>query len=54
MAFSAMPAEYPVTVKYFNWAPVMFGSVIILSLAYYLFWAKKIYRGPVVDVVQEY
>jgi hypothetical protein len=53
LAFSAMPGEYPVTATDFNWAPVMFGGVIILSLAYYLAWARKIYHGPVVHVAQE-
>lgn len=54
LAFSAMPGIYPVTAQDFNWAPVMFGGVIILSMIYYLVWARKIYRGPVVLVQQDY
>ena len=53
LAFSAMSGEYLVTVTTLNWATFMFGSVVILSLAYYLVWARTIYRGPVVHVGQE-
>ena len=52
-AYAAMPGLYPVTPADFNWAPVMFGGVMILSLVYYFVWAMKIYRGPVVLVIQE-
>ena len=44
----ALPAEYPVTAADFNWAPVMFGGVKILSMLYYFVWARRIYKGPVV------
>lgn len=30
-----------------NWAPVMFGGVLILSLVYYFVWGRRIYTGPV-------
>lgn len=50
--YSAMPSVYPVTAADFNWAPVMFGGVALLSLAYYAVWAKSGYHGPVVHVIQ--
>lgn len=50
--YSAMPSVYPVTAADFNWAPVMFGGVGILSMIYYLLWAKSRYHGPVVYVIE--
>lgn len=54
LAYAAMPSVYPVTAADFNWAPVMFGGVMILSLSYYAVWARKSYHGPVVQVVADY
>lgn len=51
--YSAMPGVYPVTATNFNWAPVMFGGAALLSLVYYLIWAKKGYHGPVVHVIHD-
>ena len=48
--FVAFPTEVPVTLSSFNWAPVMFGGVIVLALAYYVIHARKVYDGPVVYV----
>jgi hypothetical protein len=50
MIFIAFPTEVPVTLTSFNWAPVMFGGVVVLALAYYLIHARKVYDGPVVYV----
>jgi choline transport protein len=30
-----------------NWGPVMFGGVFLLSMVYYVFWARHTYTGPV-------
>lgn len=54
LAYSAMPPVYPVTAENFNWAPVMFGGVMFLSMLYYFVWARRIYEGPVVHVVRDY
>ena len=48
--FIAFPTEVPVSLATFNWAPVMFGGVVVLALAYYLIHARKVYDGPVVYV----
>ncbi|KAF2722515.1 putative GABA permease [Polychaeton citri CBS 116435] len=53
LAYSAMPSVYPVTTANFNWAPVMFGAVMLLSLSYYALWARKLYKGPVVHASQD-
>lgn len=52
LVYSAMPGVYPVTTKNFNWAPVMFGGVLFLSLSYYAVYARRIYQGPVVKIQQ--
>ncbi len=50
--YAAIPGLYPVTVSNMNWAPVMFGGVMTLSLVYYALWARKIYEGPMVRVIE--
>ncbi|KAF2718641.1 amino acid transporter [Polychaeton citri CBS 116435] len=45
--FLPWPIEVPVTAENFNWAPVMFVGIMILSALYYILWARKIYKGPV-------
>ncbi|KAK5696833.1 hypothetical protein LTR97_008137 [Elasticomyces elasticus] len=50
--FVPFPAVLPVTVQNFNWAPVIFIGVMLLSALYYQLWAKKRYYGPVVLVQQ--
>lgn len=50
LVYSAMPTAYPVTPQNMNWAPVMFGGIMFLSLTYYYVWARKIYQGPVVKI----
>ena len=48
MVFVPFPVTLPVTAASFNWAPVMFGGVMLISLVYFLLYARKVYRGPVV------
>ena len=50
IVFIAFPTEVPVTLSSFNWAPVMFGGVVLLALAYYIVYARHVYDGPVVYV----
>ena len=52
LAYAVMPSTYPVTAADFNYAPVMFGGVILLPLVYYVIWGKR-YRGPVVHVAKD-
>lgn len=52
--FIAFPTEVPVNLVTFNWAPVMFGGVIVLALGYYLVHARKVYDGPVEYVGSTY
>lgn len=52
--FIAFPTEVPVTLSSFNWAPVMFGGVIVLALGYYFIHARKVYDGPVAYLVSRY
>ena len=47
MIFIAFPTEVPVSLVTFNWAPVMFGGVVVLALGYYIIHARKVYDGPV-------
>ena len=50
VVFIAFPTEVPVTISTLNWAPVMFGGVIVLALVYYLLHAQRVYDGPVIYV----
>ena len=47
IVFLPFPTAIPVTAVYFNWAPVIFGGVMILALLYYFAYARKYYKGPV-------
>ena len=53
LIYSALPTQYPVTAQNMNWAPVMFGGVMLLSLIYYVVKARKTYDGPVVKIAYE-
>jgi choline transport protein len=48
MFFAVIPPEYPVTAANFNWSPVMFLAVMGFATVYYVVYARKVYRGPVV------
>ena len=48
--FSFWPIERPVTVENMNYAVLATGAVVIVSLVYYLVWAKRVYTGPVIEV----
>jgi hypothetical protein len=41
-----MPAYLPVTAATVNYAPVVFVGFVSISLAWYLVWGRKHYRGP--------
>jgi len=48
--FSFWPSAIPVSPATMNYSSLVVGSVVILSLAYYFAWAKKTYKGPVVEI----
>ncbi|GAB1197727.1 hypothetical protein APSETT444_007030 [Aspergillus pseudonomiae] len=48
--FSFFPLTREVDATTMNWGVVIFVSVIIFSLVYYLIYARKVYKGPVVRV----
>lgn len=48
--FAFWPAVNHPDAATMNWAILVFGTVIIFSILYYLVWARKIYSGPVVEV----
>lgn len=50
VVFLPWPVALPVTPQSFNWASVMFAGIMFLSALYYLIWARKVYKGPVVQV----
>ncbi|KAI8955179.1 putative GABA permease [Xylaria longipes] len=47
--FSFWPPFKDVTPETFNWAILVFGTVVSFSVLYYMVWARKIYTGPVVE-----
>lgn len=51
--FAFWPLSTPVTPKSMNWAVVMYGGVVIWSLAYYFSWGKHSYVGPVAVVKRD-
>ncbi|PQE03917.1 amino acid polyamine transporter I protein [Rutstroemia sp. NJR-2017a BVV2] len=48
--FCFWPAILPVTPANMNYSSLIWGFVLIFSILYYIFWARKIYEGPVVEV----
>ena len=50
MIFLPWPGGVPVTPATMNWACVMFGGIMIIAAIYYVVYARKVYRGPVVYV----
>jgi choline transport protein len=48
--FCFWPATLPVTPANMNYSSLIWGFVVIFSVFYYIFWARKIYEGPVVEV----
>ncbi|RMD43711.1 hypothetical protein DV735_g1452, partial [Chaetothyriales sp. CBS 134920] len=48
--FITWPLVTPVDAATFNWSSVMLVGVLIISLLYYVFKARKEYVGPVMDV----
>jgi choline transport protein len=48
--FSCWPSMNHTTFDQMNYAVIVTGAVLIVSMAYYLLFAKKSYTGPIVEV----
>ncbi|KAJ5836202.1 Amino acid/polyamine transporter I [Penicillium robsamsonii] len=48
--FSFFPLTKEVDPTTMNWSVVIFGGVVVLSLGYYVIYARKVYQGPVTRV----
>jgi len=48
--FCFFPVTRVVTLELMNWSVVVFGGVVIFSLLFYVFYARKVYAGPVTRV----
>lgn len=46
--FYFWPLMTPVTPQNMNWAPLMYGGMVIISVVYYFFKGRHVYTGPVV------
>lgn len=51
--FSFWPTATPVTSSTMNYAVVITGAVVIISLMYYQVYAKRVYTGPVIEISVE-
>lgn len=47
--FCFWPSSKEVTLQNMNWAALVFGVVLILSMAYYAVWGRKVYSGPIIE-----
>ena len=50
--FSTWPPITPTTAASMNYAVVMFSGVAAISAFYYLVWARKTYKGPIVETFE--
>ncbi|KAI1335037.1 putative GABA permease [Xylariaceae sp. FL0016] len=48
--FSFWPSSRDVTAENFNWAVVVFVSVLLFSMVYYTVWARRVYLGPIIEI----
>lgn len=51
MFFVLWPPERPVTAENMNYSVVVVGGVIMFSIAWYFGWAKRVFNGPVIEVI---
>ena len=49
--FSLWPTGQPIRAGNMNYAVVVTGAVVMVSVIYYQVWAKKVYTGPVIEIV---
>ncbi|GAW17226.1 hypothetical protein ANO14919_066800 [Xylariales sp. No.14919] len=50
--FSFWPSYSQVTPQNMNWSVLVFGTVTLFSVLYYIVWARETYTGPVVETDQ--
>lgn len=48
--FSFFPLTKNVDPTTMNWSVVIFGGVVVVSLSYYVLYARRVYKGPVTRV----
>ena len=48
--FSFWPPELPVEASTMNYGSLMLGATMIFSVVYYFIWARRVYKGPVVEL----
>jgi len=51
--FTFWPLATPVFAETMNWSSAMFGGLVVLSMVYYVVWARHVYEGPVVLMKRE-
>lgn len=49
--FSFWPPTREVDAKSMNYSSLILGGIAILSVVYYLLWARKTYTGPIVEIM---
>lgn len=47
--FSFFPVATPVEAASMNFSVLMTGSVVIFAIFYYVVWAKREYKGPIIE-----
>ncbi|KAI0440548.1 amino acid/polyamine transporter I [Xylaria telfairii] len=47
--FSFWPSFIKVTPQNMNWSVLVTGTAMIFSVSYYLLWARKVYKGPIIE-----
>ena len=48
--FSFWPQDTPTTAATMNYSVLVTGFVFCFSILYYLFWARKFFSGPIVEI----
>ena len=52
LIFMVLPPYKPVTATNMNYAGVVFGVALLISLVLWLFYGRRIYKGPVREVIE--
>lgn len=53
IVFMLFPPYQPVNVENMNYAGLIFGAVLIMSTVLWFAYGRKIYRGPVREIIEE-
>jgi amino acid transporter len=51
MVFTFFPPAIPVTLQTMNWSCVLWGGTMASGLAFYIFYQRGRYNGPIVEIV---